>query len=68
MEADFEGFYAQAILSVAHGLLLFMDPDVEFSASLPAWCLPKNFHTFHHDDNGLHMLTCKPVPIKCYYS
>lgn len=68
VEADFEGFYAQAMLSVARGLLVFVDQDIEFSASWPASCLPRHSHTFHHDDNGLHMLSCKPVPIKYYYS
>lgn len=68
VEADFEGFYAEGMLSVARGLLVLVDQDVEFSASWPESCLPSHSNTFHHDDNGLHILTLKPLESKCYYS
>lgn len=35
--------------------LLPIDPDVKFSATSPAQCLPTYHHVSCHDDNGLNL-------------
>jgi len=46
-------------------LLLPVDQDAELSVLSPAPCLPRCCHASCHDDNGLNIRNCKPVPVKC---
>ena len=55
VEEGFVVLYAQAMLSVAHSLLLPADQDVELSAPSPAPCLPAYCHASNHDDNKLNL-------------
>lgn len=58
--------YAQALSSVAHGLLLLpVDQDVAVSAP-PVPCLPVILHILCHDGDGLNLSQCKPATIKCF--
>ena len=52
---DFKVMYAQAMPSVSVHFLLFMDPDVEFSAASPAPHLPECHHASCRDANGLNL-------------
>ena len=60
---------AQTLLSAEETLLLAaserVSPDVEFSAPSPAPFLHGCCCAFHHDNNGLNLGNCKPVPVKC---
>ena len=59
----FEVSYVQAILNVAHTLLLLtLDENGELSAPSPATCQPACCHASHHDDNELNTQNCKPAP------
>ena len=39
--------------------------DVELLAPSITPCLPECCHASCHDDNGLNLWNCKPVPVKC---
>ena len=54
--------YAQAMPIVTHSLLLPANQNIELLAP----CLTVCCHASHHDDNGLNLSNCKPVPVKCF--
>lgn len=43
---------------------LHEDPGGELSDPSQAGCLPVHHHASHHNNNGLNLRTCKPVPIE----
>ena len=54
VEVSFNVIYAQAILSVAHSLLLLTeDHNVQVPDPSPAPCLPAYSYVSLNDDNGL---------------